>query len=602
MTRAARFLRHGISVGLYLLAGCAGGDSEGGASGGSAPERGGTLRLVGTSDIDHMSTTAAYYTVSNTLLRTFTRQLVSYPSVQDWDAHIQIAPDLAFEVPSFENGGISPDGTVYTFHLRTGVRWNTTPPREMTAADEVRGIKMLCNPVSPTGAPGYFTSTIAGMEAFCDAFAEVDGTVESIRRFVEANEISGVNAPDDSTVVFTLRQPTPDFLSILAMPFASPMPVEYLDYLPDGAEFRTHTISIGPYQIRSYVAAREISLGRNPVWDPALDPLLPAYVDSIHIVQGISAESVQQQLQAGTVDLSWDTQPPNVDLALLVASGDPKLILGPPGDHWTRNTYMPINHVSPNERGALRNPLVRQALQYAVDRMAITQVFGGPTLARPLRQAVVSDAAGYIPDFDPYPNPEDRGDPERARRLLAEAGYPQGLTLKLLYRTTGRYPDLAQTIQASLERAGIRAELIPSTGADFYSKYLQNPENAQRGVWDLALAGWVPDWYGNNGRSMIQALFDGRTIGPNSTNYGAYNSPEVNRLIDAALSAASEEESVAAWQAAATRIMEDAAVVPLSEGKEPIYHAERVRNCIFSSLSFNCDVTALWLQGGAAGR
>jgi peptide/nickel transport system substrate-binding protein len=286
---------------------------------------------------------------------------------------------------------------------------------------------------------------------------------------------------------------------------------------------------------------------------------------------------------------------------MLLASRDPNLILGPPGEYFSRNTYLPINLVSPNERGALGKLEVRQAIQYAVDRAAIVQVQGGPEIGRPLRQAVVSAASGFMDDFDPYPSSDDHGDPDKARQLLAAAGYPNGLTLKLLYRTAGRHPELAQTLQASLLRAGIRAELVPATPADFYAKYLQSPENAQRGVWDLAIAGWVPDWYGNNGRSVVQALFDGRTIGPNSVNYGAYDSSETNRLIDAALSATSEAASLDFWKQAATRVMEDAAIVPLSEGKEAIYHSRRARNCNFSSLSFNCDVTAIWLEGASAG-
>ena len=61
------------------------------------------------------------------------------------------------------NGGITADGKTYTFRIKPGVKWDTTPPRQVTAADFVREFKLLCNPVSPTGAPGYFTSTIVGM-------------------------------------------------------------------------------------------------------------------------------------------------------------------------------------------------------------------------------------------------------------------------------------------------------------------------------------------------------------------------------------------------------------------------------------------------------
>jgi peptide/nickel transport system substrate-binding protein len=100
---------------------------------------------------------------------------------------------------------------------------------------------------------------------------------------------------------------------------------------------------------------------------------------------------------------------------------------------------------------------------------------------------------------------------------------------------------------------------------------------------------------------MIQALFDGRTVGPNSTNHGGYDNPATNRLMDAALSTVSAEASEAAWHEAATQIMEDAAIVPLTESKIPVYHSRRLQNCNFSNQSFNCDVTAVWLQGASAG-
>src|SRR5687767_439150 len=153
-----------------------------------------------------------------------------------------VAPDLAAVLPTIENGGISSDNRTYTFHLRRGVMWNTTPPREVNAHDLVRGLKLICNPVNPSGAPGYYTNTIAGMKEHCDAFTKVPGTIDEIRRFVETHEIDGVQVKDDFTAVIRLVQPASDFLNILAMTFASPVPVEYLNYLPDSPEFRHNTI------------------------------------------------------------------------------------------------------------------------------------------------------------------------------------------------------------------------------------------------------------------------------------------------------------------------------------------------------------------------
>jgi peptide/nickel transport system substrate-binding protein len=378
------------------------------------------------------------------------------------------------------------------------------------------------------------------------------------------------------------------------------MPVEYLEYIPDGPEFRANTISNGPYRITSYVPAREIHLGRNPAWDPGTDPMRPAYVDSMRVIMGISAQSAQQQLEAGTADMHWDQQPPTADLSRLIASADPNLVIGPEGDNYIVMLYMPINVRSDNQNGAFKKLEVRQALQHAVDRTAVVQVYGGPEVATPAKQAVVSTAAGYRPDFDPYPEAGDRGSPERAKELLAAAGYPSGLPIKLLYRTAGIQPLIAQTVQSSLNNAGFVVEMIPSTGSDFYAKYLQNPENAQRGVWDVAIAGWFPDWYGNNGRTVLEALFDGRSIGPNSVNYGGYDNPEVNALMDQAMTAPSEQASLDAWARAATLIMEDAGTVPLIQYKQSIYNSSRLRNCIFSLMSLNCDVTTLWLSGASA--
>src|SRR5262245_60793725 len=94
------------------------------------PVNGGTLKLVGGSDIDHLAATSGYSNNTILLLRTLTRQLVAYPSSGDWEHATQVAADLAEAVPTHENRGISQDGRTYTFHLRRGVLWDAHPPRE----------------------------------------------------------------------------------------------------------------------------------------------------------------------------------------------------------------------------------------------------------------------------------------------------------------------------------------------------------------------------------------------------------------------------------------------------------------------------------------
>jgi ABC-type transport system substrate-binding protein len=602
-------LRHaGSSVVLslaILVAGCGGGAEDTSAATESAsetPVRGGTLELIGDSDVDHLISSSAYTGVAYGLLRTFTRQLVSFTPAATFAEAKQLAPDLARELPTKENGGISEDGRTYTFHLRSGVMWDVTPPRAVTAADVVRGIEMHCNPVSPAGAPGYFRSTIDGVADFCDAFARVPGTAPAIEAFVQSHDIAGVSAPDDSTVVFRLLSPTPDFVNLLIAAFASPMPAEYLDYVPDGPEFRSHTISSGPYRIRHYVEGREIALGRNPNWNPASDPLRQANVDSIHVVMGLSAPSVQQQLEVGTADIAWDLTPTTADLSRLIAAKDPNLVIGPDGDNYVVITYAAINLLGNNAGGALRKLEVRQALTYAIDRTALVQTTGGPRVSEPLHQAVVSTMSGFRPGFDPYATTGARGDSAKSRALLAAAGYPNGVPIKLLYRSGGNWPAIAQTLQASLTRGGFQVELVQATTSDFWARYLSGPEPARRGVWDIAIATWWPDWFGNNGRAVIDVLYNGKNVGPGASNYGGYDNAEVNAAIGRALTAETQEESEQAWAEAATKVTEDVGIVPLFQTKSARYKSSRVKNCVFSLWSLSCDFTMVWLAGAAGAR
>ena len=580
-----------LSVLTLTLAACGASTNESSTTG-AQPVLGGTLRLVGSSDVDHLDTASGYYTTTYTLERAFARQLFSYPASTDVTKANTPVPDIATELPTKDNGGISADGKTYTIHLRSGVKWNTSPARDVTAQDVVLGLKRLCNPVSPVGAPGYYENTIAGMKAYCDDFAKVKGDPADMAAYIDGHDISGVKATDASTVVFTLTQPASDFLNILAMPFASPAPKEYLSYVPDSATFREHTISDGPYQIVKYAANKEIDLDKNPAWDGSSDPLRHQYVDHIKITMGQDAEPVQQQIQAGTADMEWDTVVPTPDIPQLKAAKDDRLGIFPGLD---TNPYLVFNLQSPNNGGALKTAKVRQAIEYAIDKVAIGQVYGGPSLNTPLDQVIPPGNVGYQ-QFDFYPTSDHRGDPTTCKQMLAAAGHPDGLTLNDVYRNAGNHPAVAQSVQADLKKCGITVKLVPSTQGDYYSRYLESPSAAGRGVWDISEPGWVPDWFGNNGRAVIEPLFDGRTYGPNSYNYGDYNPPAVNALIDKALVASDETTAGQLWHQADVLIMRDAAIVPFQTQQTAIFHSSRVHNAIYLPFSQNYDVTQVWLN------
>ena len=558
----------------------------------TAPTKGGTLVMLGQSDIFNLDTTSGYYTVDNILERSFTRQLLSYPTVPSFTGQIKLKPDIATAVPTTANGGISADGKTYTFHIKKGVMWDTSPARQVTASDFVREFKMLCNPSSPTGAPGYYESTIVGMAKYCAGFAKVKGTAPAILAYVNGHAVPGVAAKDDLTLVFHLVSPAPDFPNILAMGFSSARPAEYMKYVPDSAQLRQHTISDGPYKITKYVPGKEFELDRNPAWNPSTDSLRKAYVDHMKVTEGLTQDTVQQQIQAGTGDMDWDVTPPAQNIPGLIASRDNRLVIGPTGPYYVAlNTYLPLNEYA----GPFKNKLVRQAAEYAVNKNAIVQIYGGPKIAAPADQVVLPGNVGYIKNYKGYPDNNGNGDPAKSKAMLAKAGFPNGVSIKLLYQTTDPGPRVAQSLQASLQLGGFKVTLVPTTGADFYGKYMLVTSTAKSEAWDTAIPGWIPDWFGNNGRSVIQPLFT--HPGPGSSDYSGYNSSVANKLINRALTATSASAAQTAWQKANAQIMDDAAVVPVEFQKFTAYHSSRVQNCMFWFFDINCDPTNVWLKG-----
>lgn len=564
---------------LSLTAACGGMVNTGTDSG--VPREGGTLEVVGSGDIDHLDPASAYYVPTWRLQRALTRQLVAYPYSADPAVSTTPVPDLAVSIPEPTD-----DGKTYTFRIREGASWDAADgPRQITADDVVLGFQRLCNPVLPNPAPGYFSATIVGFDKYCQNMLKIEPTAAAIKDYIDNNEISGVHAVDDLTVEFNLRKPASDFLNILALPFATPMPVESLKYVPDSPEFRKNFIASGPYKIERYLANQSITLIRNESWDPDSDPVRKAYVDRIEVIMGSDEGPVQKQMEAGTADLAWDTEVPVSDLHRLRSVKDPGLTIEPDGS---------IQYLVMNMRPGrpLNNPEVRRAINVAIDKTAIVKIMGGPSVAEPINRILPPQiAGGELEVTSPYVTKGDKGDPEEAKRILANAGV-SNLTLRLPYRNAGKAPSMAQAVQQDLRQAGIQVQLVATLPNLFYTNYLFVPE----ANWDIAVPGWLPDWYGNAGRSFFVPLLDGRTCGPNSSNFGCYDSQDTNKLIDEALEASSEDEAAKIWAEADQRATEDAAWVPLITISTPKFHSDRVQDYLISLGTNGADYTNIWLS------
>ena len=552
----------------------------------------GTLKLVGSTDLSAAGDPQGEYeTIGAVLERAYARQLVSYPASTDIQKADSLVPDVATSMPT-----VSSDGLTYTFHLKSGVMWNTSPPREVTSQDFVLGLKRNCDPtLAPNGNPSYYTATIKGFSDFCTPFENADATESAAARaaYINGHDISGLQTPDSKTLVITLTQPASDFPYIMAEGFASAAPVEDLSMVPLTPGNTIY--SDGPYAVTTYDVTHSITLTPNTSWKKSTDTIRHQYVASIQVqldLAGSAADSeVQQELQAGTADMEWNTVVPTNDLQGFISpKRDPNFGSFPtPG---ITNPYLVFNVLSSNNNGALKNVKVRQALEYAIDKVALTKIYGGPQFNQVLNQVLAPGAEGYQ-KFDAYPTKNDQGDPAKCKQMLQAAGV-SNLTLKDYYRDNGKHPAVFQEVQSDFGKCGVTVVGTPiSTG--YYGSKGIGGDSAKTGAWDITEPGWVPDWFGpGNGRAIIPDLFASSNYP--GTNWGGYSDPAVDNMITQAESAKTQSAAASIWHQTDVQIMKDAPFIPFMTQLNDIYHSSRVHNAIFLPWTAAYDVTQVWLS------
>jgi peptide/nickel transport system substrate-binding protein len=613
MTRRSQRIAVTAMAGLAAagLAACSSSSNSSSSSGGK-PVHGGTLKIVAASGPDHIDTVPAYYTADYILERGYARQLLTYPTAPDptltsagWTKDVTPVPDIATKVPTTSNGGITNGQKTYTFHLKSGVDWNTSPPRQVTAADFVREFKAFCNPVSPVGNPLYYTATIAGLQTYCTAenayFANKSHapSAANIANFQNTHTISGITAVNPSTLKFTLMAPAGDFIYMLAMPFSSARPVEYDKYVPNSLQLDQHTISDGPYQITSYVPSRSITMMKNPAWKQSTDPNRHQYVNQVQVTMGVSDAQTQfNDMKAGQYDLVLDTGLVPSEIPTLESTHDPKFKAWPGSNTLP---YMVFNLRSPNNGGAMGKLGVRQAIEYGVNKVAVQKVVGGPTVATILNTAIPPGNIGYQ-NYNLYPSTNNQGDPSKCKSMLAKAGYKNGLTVSYLYPNDSINKAEFEALAASLKPCGVDLVGKPESGSTFFVDLGNAPANAKPGVWDMGQAGWFPDWFGNNGRTVISPLFQTNCV-LNTSNYGCYSSSKLDSLIKQAEASTSASQTANLWGQADRNVMSNAVVVPLLSQQLLMYSSANVQQAGTSAIVYHPnvggpDITNVWLKNG----
>jgi peptide/nickel transport system substrate-binding protein len=540
------------------------------------PKYGGTLTMLGNGDVQRLDPNISYYTVDYLAERMFSRQLYSYPATLS--KNTTVVPDMATAMPVITDGG-----KTYSMTIRSGVMWDTTPPRQVTGADFMRGVQRTCNPTQAFGGIPDFETLIVGYQAFCSGFGKVSSTSAAAQKaYIDAHPISGITTSGEHITIH-LTQPATYFVDILTFPAFSPAPVEYLDYLPSSAQLQQHTISDGPYKVASYSPTKYIDFVRNPAWKRSTDPIRKAYVNKIKIVETVSQQSVQQQLATNSLDaMEWNQPVPTADIPNLISTKNQDFSLQPT---FGMNPYFVFNTAA----GPLKNLKVRQALEYGINRSHIIQNYGGPAVNPPLTH-ILPKGIGGSENFNPYPY-----NPSKAKALLKSAGVGH---IKLTFMYASDFPQQQadfQTLQADLGKLGITVKGYGTPQANLFT-LMANPANPRKDLWDFADVGWFPDWYGNAAKSFFGPLFDGQILPPQSNDDGLFNSPAVNADIARAEKATTVAAADAAWHQADIDTMKGAAIFPVNQPYFPNFHSSLVHNCVYEPDFANYDPTNVWLS------
>jgi peptide/nickel transport system substrate-binding protein len=562
------------ALALALVVGCGGDDdSEEPAQQGDEAQqeakKGGDLTMLYAADVDNIDPGITYYQYGFPVAYATQRPLYSYKP----DDAINPEPDLAEGPPQ-----ISEDGQTVTITIRTGVKFSPPVDREVTSADVKYAIERGFTPQVSNPYFGAYMSDLEGLKAFQDG---------------KAKEISGIETPDDQTIVFNLARPRGAILAgALSLPGSSPVPKEYAQKFDrkTPSTYGNNQVATGPYMIENdesgkltgYTAGTEIKLIRNPNWDAATD-YKPAYLDSITIKEGNDPDVGSRQILEGNAMVSGDFQLPAPILSR-VSRGDQKdqMVLTPPTG---RFRYVAMR----TDREPFDDPNVRKALIAAFDRNAMRQAFGGPitgdipTHFIPPGQPGFDEAGGAEgPGVDFLAKPE--GDLELAKEYMRKAGYESGMydgnkTFTGVSDNATQQKNVTQVAVAQFEKLGFKVDMKYVVRDSMYTKFCQVPGNQP----DICPSvGWLKDFA--DPETLLGPVFNGKNIlEEGNSNFALFDDPEVNKAMDDAEVINETDERNTAWGEIDKMITEKGAAIPWLWDKQPMLRSADVNGVVNQS-------------------
>ncbi len=441
------------------------------------------------------------------------------------DGSTELEPWLA------ERWDISADGLSYTFHLRRGVKFHDGTPFNADAV--VFSVQRQTDKTHPY----YNTGT----------FAYAEFTFGKVKK---------VEAVDPYTVRFTLKERYSPFLANLAI--HAPSIVSPTAVKKYGKDFAKNPVGTGPFKFVSWRAGVEVVLERNPgYWNKSRIP----QVRRIIYRPVVEDQTRLAQLEAGELDFIVNIPPD--DLARLKSDGRFR-VQEQAGMHiW----YLVMNA----QTKPFNDRRVRQAVNYAINRKAIVEGI--------LKSTGVL-AENYIPPVLWSYNKNVKGypyDPQKAKQLLAEAGYPNGLSVTFWVPQSGsgmQQPvTMAQAIQADLAKAGIKAEIQTFEWGSYLDKVFVPDATKLPGLHEMS-------WIGDNGDpdNFLYVLLSGLQWPPNGFNESFYKSAEVDKLLVQAQQVTDKAKRTEIYMKAQELIMRDAPWVPIDHETQIVVMKRNITN------------------------
>lgn len=412
------------------------------------------------------------------------------------------------------------DATVWTFTLREGVSFTDGTPFDAEA------VKFNFDRWNHLDHEFNYTDQGKTFTSFTYVFGAHYGE--------DGYQIESVDVIDSHTVQFTLTGSFGYFPQQLASAYFglhSPAAVAAA-----GIEYGTPAggvVGTGPFIFSEWVDGDRVVLVRNDdYWGQV------AGVEQI-VFRGIESPTTRlAELEAGSIDMALNLSPESYDIVASSSefrpvSAESDLVIGYLGMHQANEPFDDIR--------------VRQAFAHAIDKQAIVDAFYGE-LGRVANEFVPPGLFGRL-NQDPYPY-----DPERARELLAEAGYPDGFDTEFWYMPVSRpyYPaprDIAEATASYLAEVGINAELMTEDWGIYLEDYLQ-------GKFPIYMLGWSADFADPD--NFISSFFNAA----NAQGFG-YDNPRLFQLISDAQQAGTLEERELLYQLIAQTLHDDLPAMPL---------------------------------------